>query len=844
VVYDYTPIAVIGRTASDDSERAMESTFDPHAIEREAQQYWADHDSFRVTEEPARTKFYCLSMFPYPSGALHVGHLRNYTIGDVISRFKRMRGYNVLQPMGWDAFGLPAENAAMKNNVPPAQWTRQNIALMRSQLKQLGYGYDWSREVATCDSSYYKWEQWLFTRLLRKGLAYRASAEVNWDPVDQTVLANEQVEDGRGWRSGALVERREIPQWFLRITDYAQELLDSLDHMDGWPDAVRTMQRNWIGKSRGTQIRFDVEGDPDHPLDVFTTRPDTLYGATYMAVAAEHPVAQAVANKDADVAAFVDECRTGTTSEVDLETQEKKGVALGMDAIHPLTGERLPIYVANFVLMAYGTGAIMAVPAHDERDWAFAHKYGLPIKQVVDRAEGASADVSQGAFTDYGVLVDSDAFTGMTSSAAFERIAERLAREGRGAIQTQWRLRDWGVSRQRYWGAPIPVIHCDQCGPVPVPEADLPVELPEDIKIPETGGSPLKSDPVFYETSCPECGRAAQRDTDTFDTFFESSWYFARYCCADNHQGMVDERADYWLPVDQYVGGIEHAVMHLLYARFFFKVMRDEGLVSADEPFTHLLTQGMVLKDGAKMSKSKGNTVDPQAMIDSVGADTVRLFIMFAAPPEQILEWSDAGVDGAHRFLKRLWRTTAEHLARGSVQGELASQPDRLTDTQQGLRRKLHETLSKVTDDMERRFAFNTAVAAVMELMNDLSQADDDTPEGHAVVREVLDTVVLMLAPIVPHISHRLARELGHSVVPVEADWPAVDEGALVRDRIELVVQVNGKLRDRIEVAANADEATVRERALAADNVARHTEGKTVRKVVVVPGKLVNVVAA
>ncbi len=821
----------------------MEPTYDPHAVERAAQQYWDEQDSFRVTEDPQRTKFYCLSMFPYPSGALHVGHLRNYTIGDVITRFQRMRGYNVLQPMGWDAFGLPAENAAMKNNVPPAQWTRQNIALMRDQLKQLGYSYDWSREIATCDPSYYKWEQWFFTRLLNKGLAYRKSAEVNWDPVDQTVLANEQVEDGRGWRSGALVERREIPQWFLRITDYAQELLDQLDHMPGWPEAVRTMQRNWIGKSRGVQIRFDVDGADAEPLEVFTTRPDTLMGATYMAVAAEHPLALAAAERDADIAAFVDECRRGTTSEADLETQEKKGMALGREAIHPISGERLPIYAANFVLMAYGTGAIMAVPGHDDRDWAFAHKYGLPIVQVIDAADGAHVDIGAGAYTDYGRVVNSGAYDGLGSADAFERIAADLAADGRGEVRTQWRLRDWGVSRQRYWGAPIPVIHCDHCGPVPVPEKDLPVELPEDITIPETGGSPLKSDPSFYETTCPECGAAAQRDTDTFDTFFESSWYFSRYACADNHEAMVDERVNYWTPVDQYVGGIEHAVMHLLYARFFHKVMRDEGLVDSDEPFTNLLTQGMVLKDGAKMSKSKGNTVDPQAMIDSVGADTVRLFIMFAAPPEQTLEWSDAGVDGANRFLKRLWRTTHDHLETGPVDRS-ALDPARLSEDHKALRRKLHETLSKVTDDMGRRYAFNTAVAAIMELMNAVDRGQDGTAEGHAVVREVLDTVVLMLAPIVPHISHRLAGELGHERAPIEADWPSVDEAALVRDRVELVVQVNGKLRDRIEVAADAGEDAIREQALAADNVARHLEGKAVKKVIVVPGKLVNVVVA
>jgi len=818
----------------------MDATYDPGAVERDAQDYWEREQSFRVSEDPAREKFYCLSMFPYPSGRLHVGHVRNYTIGDVISRFRRMRGYNVLQPMGWDAFGLPAENAAHKHGRPPAEWTRENIGHMRSQLKQLGFAYDWSRELATCDPDYYRWEQWLFTRLLKKGLAYRRNAVVNWDPVDQTVLANEQVIDGRGWRSGALVERREIPQWFVWITAYAEELLAAIDELPGWPEAVRTMQRNWIGRSRGALIRFDVDGGD--PLEVFTTRPDTLMGATCMAVAAEHPLALAAAEKDPEIRAFVDECRRGTTSEADLETMEKKGMPLGAEAIHPLTGDRLPIHVANFVLMAYGTGAVMSVPGHDDRDHAFAKKYDLPIVQVIDAADGDHVDISQAAYTDYGVLVNSGEFDGLDSATAFDRIVERLAEEGRGEEQIHWRLRDWGVSRQRYWGAPIPVIHCESCGTVPVPDDQLPVVLPEDVAF-EGVGSPIKKDPGFYETTCPECGGKAERDTDTFDTFFESSWYFARYACPDNDRAMLDERADYWLPVDQYVGGVEHAILHLLYARFFHKLMRDEGLLSSDEPFTNLLTQGMVLKDGAKMSKSRGNTVDPQELIDTLGADTVRLFIMFAAPPDQTLDWSDSGAEGAHRFLKRLWKAVHEHVSAGPVD-ESARDPARLGGAHKALRRKLHETLRKVTDDMDRRFTFNTAVAAVMELMNELGTVQDGSDEGHAVAREVLDHVVLMLSPIVPHIAHVLWFALGHERAVVEESWPVVDEAALAREELDLVVQVNGKLRGRIQVPADAAEDALREAALAQENVARHTEGKEIRKVIVVPGKLVNVVVA
>ena len=816
----------------------MDPSYQPEQIETLAREYWRAHGTFEVSEDPDREKFYCLSMFPYPSGRLHMGHVRNYTIGDVIARYQRMQGRNVLQPMGWDAFGLPAENAAAKHGVPPAQWTRENVDYMRGQLQRLGFGYAWQRELATCDPDYYRWEQWLFTRLFEKGLVYKKNAVVNWDPVDQTVLANEQVIDGRGWRSGAVVERREIPQWFMRITDYADELLAELDNLEGWPEAVRTMQRNWIGRSEGVEIRFGLAGR-EGTLDVYTTRPDTLMGVTYMAVAAEHPLAQAAAEQDSSLAAFLEECRRMQISEAAMETMEKKGRALGIHAVHPLTGEEIPVWVANFVLMAYGSGAVMSVPAHDQRDWEFARAHGLPVKQVIRPADDSPVALEQAAFTDKGVLVNSGEFDGLSSSEAFAAIADKLAAQGRGERRVNYRLRDWGVSRQRYWGAPIPIINCPDCGAVPVPDADLPVRLPEDVEL-DGAGSPLKRMPAFYQCACPRCGGKAERETDTFDTFMESSWYFARYACPDNDQAMLDQRADYWLPVDQYIGGIEHAILHLLYARFFQKLMRDAGLSSVDEPFANLLTQGMVLKDGAKMSKSKGNTVDPQALIDRYGADTVRLFIMFAAPPEQSLEWSDSAVEGAHRFLKRLWRLVAGHVEAGPLPGPVDS--GALGDEARDMRRLLHQSLQKVSDDMGRRHTFNTAIAAVMELVNALGRFEADSEDARAVRQEALSVIVRALGPIVPHITHVLWQQLGGEGAVADAPWPAVDESALGAEQLELVVQVNGKLRGRIQVPADADRAAIEQAALAEDNVKRHIDGQAVRKVIVVPDKLVNVV--
>lgn len=815
----------------------MDQEYQPLQVETDAQRYWAEHDSFAVTEDASRSKFYCLSMFPYPSGRLHMGHVRNYTIGDVIARYQRMLGKNVLQPMGWDAFGLPAENAAIKHGVPPAQWTRENIDYMRDQLRRLGFGYDWSRELATCEPSYYRWEQWLFLRLLDRGLVYRKNATVNWDPVDQTVLANEQVIDGRGWRSGALVERREIPQWFLKITDYADELLDDLDALDGWPDAVRTMQRNWIGRSEGVELEFAVEGRDDH-VTVYTTRADTLMGVTYLALAPEHPLALAQAAQSPEVAAFVEACSHSSVSEAAIEKLEKDGRPLGLNAIHPITGEPVPIWVANFVLMGYGTGAVMSVPAHDQRDWEFAHRHGLAIRQVIEPRSGEVVDLTAGAYTDRGKLVDSGEFSGLSSADAIRAIAAHLEAAGRGRQRVNYRLRDWGISRQRYWGTPIPVIYCDRCGTMPVPDDQLPVELPRDVTL--TGGtSPLHQMPTFFQVPCPGCGGAARRETDTFDTFFESSWYFARYACPDNDQAMLDERADFWLPVDQYVGGVEHAILHLLYARFFQKLMRDVGLSSADEPFTNLLTQGMVLKDGAKMSKSKGNTVDPEALIQRFGADTVRLFTMFAAPPEQSLEWSDSAVEGSFRFLKRFWRLVHDHVDGGSV---AALEPDSLDATQKAMRRQTHETIAKVSDDVGRRYTFNTAIAAIMELSNALGRFNDPSPQGRAVMREALEACIRMLSPIVPHIAHQLWFQLGHHGPVIDESWPAVDETALVRDEIEIVVQVNGRLRARIEVSADADREAIQAAALADENVIRFIEDQPVKKVIVVPGKLVNVV--
>jgi leucyl-tRNA synthetase len=820
----------------------MEEQYRPADVESEAQSYWEKNACFRAVERPDREKFYCLSMFPYPSGRLHMGHVRNYTIGDVISRYQRMLGKNVLQPMGFDAFGLPAENAAIQNKVPPAQWTYGNMDYMKQQLRQLGFAYDWSRELATCRPDYYRWEQWLFTRLLEKGMVYKKNAVVNWDPVDQTVLANEQVVDGRGWRSGVLVEQREIPQWFLRISAYADELLEGLDRLDGWPEAVRTMQRNWIGKSEGLEIVFPIErsGDAvaDEALTVFTTRPDTLMGVTYLAVAATHPLSVKAAANNPALAAFIEECRKTGVAESTLETQEKKGLPLGVNAVHPVTGEKVPVWAANFVLMSYGTGAVMSVPAHDQRDWEFAQAHGLPIKVVIAASADQRPDVSQAAFTDTGVCVHSGPFTGMDFKTAFNAIADYLDGENLGQRRVNWRLRDWGISRQRYWGCPIPVINCAGCGAVPVPEDQLPVVLPEEVAF-DGVGSPIKKMPSFYQTICPRCGQPAERETDTFDTFVESSWYFARFACPDQQGQMLDERAAYWMPVDQYIGGIEHAILHLLYARFFQKLMRDEGLLKVDEPFARLLTQGMVLKDGSKMSKSKGNTVDPQVMIEQYGADAVRLFMMFAAPPEQTLEWSDAGIEGAARFLRRVWKLVHVHVGSGEV---IALEPAALNAEQKALRTKLHETISKVSDDIGRRYTFNTAIAAVMELVNALYKFEDNSEPGRAVVQEALEAIVLLLSPITPHISHGLWHALGHAEAVLDCSWPQVDATALAKERMRLVVQVNGKLRGQVEAPVTASEAELRAAALADENVQRFIDGKPVRKCIVVPGKLINLV--
>jgi leucyl-tRNA synthetase len=817
----------------------MQQEYNPADIEATAQNWWHEQKSFRALEDSTKEKYYCLAMFPYPSGQLHMGHVRNYTIGDVISRYQRMQGKNVLQPMGWDAFGLPAENAAIKNKVAPAAWTYDNIDYMRDQLKRLGLGYDWERELATCTPQYYRWEQWLFTRLFKKGLVYKKTAAVNWCPVDNTVLANEQVIDGCCWRCDTEVEKREIPQWFMKITDYAEQLLTDLDQLDGWPEQVKTMQANWIGRSEGLQIEFGI-ADSDEKLAVYTTRPDTLMGVTYVAVAAEHPLAIQSAESNSELQSFIDECRKMETSEEAMETAEKKGVATGLMAIHPVTGEQVPVWAANFVLMGYGTGAVMSVPAHDQRDYEFAKKYNLAINQVIEPIDDADGDITQAAFTDKGRLINSQQFDGLSSADSFNAIADYLVEQNKGEKQVNYRLRDWGVSRQRYWGTPIPIINCPDCGAVPVPEADLPVRLPEDVIV-DGSGSPIKSMPEFYQCACPQCGTDAERETDTFDTFFESSWYYARFTCPDNEEAMLDERADHWLPVDQYIGGIEHAVLHLLYARFFHKLMRDEGLVSGDEPFKNLLTQGMVLKDGTKMSKSKGNTVDPQSLIDQYGADTSRLFMMFAAPPEQSLEWSDKAVEGSNRFLKRLWRSVQDHIEQGSVS---ALDVNSLSDELKDFRRQTYQALSKVSDDIGRRHTFNTAIAAIMELMNALAKVKDNSEQARAVVQEALEITVLMLSPITPHISHHLWQVLGHDEAIVDVAWPKVDETALVQDKIELMVQVNGKLRSKLSVAADLAKDAVEKLALADESVQKFTEGKEVRKVIVVPGRLVNIVVA
>ena len=906
----------------------MHETYDPKAVEAAAQQFWSDTRAYEVVEDASRPKFFCLSMLPYPSGALHMGHVRNYTIGDVISRYKRMTGHNVLQPMGWDAFGLPAENAAIKHRTAPAKWTYANIEHMRTQLQSIGYAIDWSREFATCSPDYYVHEQRMFVRLFEKGLVYRKNSVVNWDPVDQTVLANEQVIDGRGWRSGALVEKREIPQWFLKITDYAQELLDGLDALPGWPDAVKTMQRNWIGRSEGLEIAFKLE-DSDEELRVYTTRPDTLMGVTFISVAAEHPVALAAAEGYDELRYFIEECRQGSTTTADLETQDKRGVFTGRYAIHPVSGERVPVWAANFVLMGYGTGAVMAVPAHDERDWEFAQKYDLPIKMVIVDAEAAEAlrevrhDVEnhadsmaaalgagapldvystdeavrafetferriqeEGAYTEHGTLVNSGEYSGLDFDAAFAALAARFEKDGKGARRVNFRLRDWGVSRQRYWGCPIPVIYCPDCDAVPVPEEQLPVRLPEEVAFSGVV-SPIKADPNWRKTTCPKCGKPAERETDTFDTFMESSWYYARYT-SPGAPDMVDERANYWLPVDQYIGGIEHAILHLLYFRFFHKLLRDTGFVDTDEPATNLLCQGMVTaitfyrerEDGSrewfnpeevewvsaapiddsyfpvlksdnrqvhvgpveKMSKSKNNGVDPQSMIGKYGADTVRLFSMFAAPPELSLEWNEAGVEGMSRFLRRLWAQAARHVAAGPVQAlDLAA----LTPGQKTLRRQLHETIQKVSSDYGRRLSFNTAIAAVMEFLNALGKFDDASPNGRALRHEALRTVTLLLNPITPHTAFVLWQALGESATLVDdVAFPQADPAALERDAVTLAVQVNGKLRGTVQLPVNVSREAAEAAALAEPGVAAFLKDKTVKKVIVVPGKIVNIVAA
>ncbi|WP_426208093.1 leucine--tRNA ligase [Pseudomonas sp. TWR2-1-1] len=868
----------------------MHEQYQPREIEAAAQSFWDNQKSFEVSEDLGKETYYCLSMFPYPSGKLHMGHVRNYTIGDVISRYQRMLGKNVLQPMGWDAFGMPAENAAMKNNVAPAKWTYENIAYMKTQLRSLGLAVDWSREITTCKPDYYRWEQWLFTRLFEKGVIYRKNGTVNWDPVDQTVLANEQVIDGRGWRSGAVIEKREIPMYYFKITAYADELLEGLDDMPGWPEQVKTMQRNWIGKSRGMEVQFPYDVDSigeAGTLKVFTTRPDTLMGATYVAVAAEHPLATQAAQGNPELQAFIAECKGGSVAEADMATQEKKGLPTPLFVKHPLTGEKLPVWVANYVLMHYGDGAVMAVPAHDERDFEFATKYDLPIKPVVRTSAGDETPAPwQAAYNEHGTLINSGEFDGLDFQAAFDAMEAALTAKGLGQSRTQFRLRDWGISRQRYWGCPIPIVHCDTCGDVPVPQDQLPVVLPEDV-VPDGAGSPLARMPEFYECSCPKCGAPAKRETDTMDTFVESSWYYARYASPHYEGGLVEKSAaDHWLPVDQYIGGIEHAILHLLYARFFHKLMRDEGLVSSNEPFKNLLTQGMVVADtyfrkldnggkdffnpddvvierdakakiiGAtlksdglpveiggtqKMSKSLNNGVDPQSMIEQYGADTCRLFMMFASPPDASLEWSDSGVEGSHRFLKRVWRLAHTHVDLG-LPGALDI--GTLNDGQKVIRRAIHQAIKQASLDVGQHHKFNTAVAQVMTVMNVLEKAPHATEQDRALLQEGLETVALLLAPITPHISHELWNQLGHTGAVIDAPWPVLDESALVQDTLQLVIQVNGKLRGHIEMPAGASREEVEAAARINENVLRFTDGLTIRKVIVVPGKLVNIVAS
>lgn len=867
----------------------MKEQYLPQEIESQAQQFWQQNQSFLTTERTDKPKYYCLSMFPYPSGKLHMGHVRNYTIGDVISRYQRMLGKNVLQPMGWDAFGMPAENAAMKNKVAPAKWTYENIAYMKKQLNSLGLAVDWSREVTTCKPDYYRWEQWLFVKLFEKGIIYRKNGTVNWDPVDQTVLANEQVVDGKGWRSGALVEKREIPMYYFKITSYAQELLDDLDNLPGWPEQVKTMQRNWIGRSKGMEISFPYDEDSigyAGQLKVFTTRPDTLMGATYVAVAAEHPLASLAAQNNPELQAFITKCKQGGVSEADIATQEKEGMATQLYVTHPLTNKKLNVWVANYVLMNYGEGAVMAVPAHDERDYAFAQKYQLPILPVIRTSAGDEVPTPwQESYGERGTLINSGEYDGLDFEQAFNAIAHTLQSKNLGQAKVQFRLRDWGISRQRYWGCPIPIIHCDCCGDIPVPENQLPVVLPEDV-IPDGSGNPLAKMPEFYETTCPRCSKVARRETDTMDTFVESSWYIARYASPQFTGGMVDKKAsDYWLPVDQYIGGIEHAILHLLYTRFFHKLMRDEGLVNSDEPVTNLLTQGMVLAEtyyrtatnGAKtyfnpddvvvekdnkgrtisaefskdnqpveiggmlkMSKSYFNGIDPQEMIDKYGADTCRLFMMFASPPDMSLEWLDSGVEGANRFLRRVWRLVHNHINQGIPE---KTPFDGLSDDQKAVRRAIHTAIKQASYDIGQNHKFNTAIAAVMTLMNTLEKAAMDTALDRAILHEGIEAVTLLLAPITPHICHAIWQALGYQEAIIDVSWPTVDESALIQNVLTIVIQVNGKLRGNIEVPATATKEDIEQIARAHEAVLRNIVGLTIRKVIVVPGKLVNIVA-
>ncbi len=820
----------------------MKAVYTAHEIESAIQKYWDDNACFAVTEDADKEKFYCLSMFPYPSGQLHMGHVRNYTIGDAISRYQRMLGKNVLQPMGWDAFGLPAENAAIKHQKAPAKWTYENIAYMRQQLKSLGFAYDWSREITTCNPDYYRWEQWFFTQLYAKGLIYKKDSLVNWDPVDQTVLANEQVIDGRGWRSGALVEQRSIPQWFLKITDYAEELLQELEHLTQWPESVKIMQKNWIGRSEGVEADF-ILADQSDTITIYTTRPDTIMGVTYLAVAAQHPLTQKMAQNNADIAAFITECEQHCTSEATVATLDKKGIALGIEAIHPLTGKPIPVWAANFVLMSYGTGAVMSVPAHDQRDWEFATSYQLPIQQVIAPAPDSSdkADIDQAAFTEKGILIHSAQFTDLSSDDAFNAIATALESSHKGKRKINYRLRDWGISRQRYWGCPIPMLHAQDNINDIIPADTFPVTLPEDVTL-DGSISPLKNMPEFTHYIDPDTQKPYLRETDTFDTFMESSWYYARYCCPDNQQQMLDQRSNYWLPVDMYIGGIEHAILHLLYARFFHKLLRDFGMVNSDEPFKRLLTQGMVLKDGDKMSKSKGNTVDPQQLIDKYGADTVRLFILFTAPPEQSLEWSDAGVEGAARFLKRLWTIIYEHTQHNTETLSTGIDHKALNKTQQAFRRHVHQTIMQVNRDIGQSYKFNTAIAAIMSLTNHYSKFTATSTLDLQLCQEALKTITLLLQPITPHICQIFWQALGYSGNIIDANWPQFDQQVIQSDEINWVVQVNGKVRAKMCLPKAFDNSAIEQQALALPEIKKWLENKKLRRIIVVPGRLVNIV--